>query len=89
MKEMTELLQELSEAVGVSGREEAVREIIFAAIKPYVDEIHVDTLGNVISLKQGRGQDRLKVMVAAHMDEIGLMITGPGRFAVALKIEKK
>jgi putative aminopeptidase FrvX len=76
VKEMTELLQELSEAVGVSGREEAVREIIYAAVKPHVDEIHVDALGNMITIKQGRGEDRLKVMVAAHMDEIGLMITG-------------
>jgi len=76
VKETIELLRELSEAVGVSGREDAVRQIVYEAVKPHVDEIQVDALGNVITLKQGRGHDRLKVMVAAHMDEVGLMITG-------------
>jgi putative aminopeptidase FrvX len=76
VKETAELLQELSEAVGVSGREEAVRQIIYAAVKPHVDEIKVDALGNMITSKRGRGEDRLKVMLAAHMDEVGLMITG-------------
>jgi endoglucanase len=76
VKEITELLQELSEAAGVSGQEEAVREIIYRAVKPHVDEIQVDALGNMIALKKGTGKDRLKVMVAAHMDEVGLMITG-------------
>lgn len=76
MNETIELLRELSEAVGVSGREDAVRQIIYEAVKPHVDEIQVDALGNIITLKQGRGPDRLKVMVAAHMDEVGLMITG-------------
>jgi endoglucanase len=41
-----------------------------------VDEIQVDGLGNMITLKRGTGRDRLKVMAAAHMDEVGLMITG-------------
>jgi len=76
VKEITALLQELSETVGVSGREEAVRQIIFEAVKPHVDDVRVDALGNVIALKKGRGRNSLKVMVAAHMDEIGLLITG-------------
>jgi putative aminopeptidase FrvX len=76
VKETVELLRELSEAVGVSGREESVRQIIYEAVKPHVDEIKVDALGNLITLKCGRGQNRLKVMAAAHMDEVGLMITG-------------
>ncbi len=76
MKQVAALLQELSEAVGVSGREEAVRQIIFEAVKPHVDDVRVDALGNVITLKKGRGKNPLKVMLAAHMDEIGLMITG-------------
>jgi putative aminopeptidase FrvX len=76
VKETHELLKELSEAVGVSGREDAVRQIIYQQVRPHVDEIKVDALGNMITLKQGQGRDRLKVMVAAHMDEIGLMITG-------------
>ena len=76
MKEMTELLRELSETVGVSGREEAVRQIIYQAVTPDVERVQVDGLGNLIALKPGTGKERLKVMVAAHMDEVGLMITG-------------
>jgi putative aminopeptidase FrvX len=68
------LLRELSEAVGVSGHEGAVRQLILDAIKSQIDEHRVDALGNLIALKKGRGKKRRKVMVAAHMDEIGLMI---------------
>jgi len=76
------LLKELSEARGVSGDEKAVRQIILDAIKDTVDEHRVDALGNLIALKRGKalskakgsGKSRRKVMVAAHMDEIGLMI---------------
>jgi endoglucanase len=89
VKEIAGLLKELTEAVGVSGREEAVREIVYEAVKPHVDGIKVDALGNLITYKEGRapqshggaargrskGDDHLKVMVAAHMDEVGLMIT--------------
>jgi putative aminopeptidase FrvX len=76
MSKEIELLHRLSEAMGVSGREEAVRQIIFEAVEPHVDEIQVDALGNMITLKRGAGQDQLKVMVAAHMDEVGMMIVG-------------
>jgi endoglucanase len=68
------LLKELSEARGVSGHENAVRQIILDAIQGPVDEHRVDALGNLIALKKGTGRARCKVMVAAHMDEIGLMI---------------
>ena len=68
------MLKELSEARGVSGNENAVRRIILDAIKDTVDEHRVDTLGNLIALKKGHGKSQRKVMVAAHMDEIGLMI---------------
>lgn len=68
------MLKELSEARGVSGHEDAVRHLILDAIKNTVDEHRVDALGNLIALKKGTGQTRRKVMVAAHMDEIGLMI---------------
>jgi endoglucanase len=76
------LLRELSEARGVSGHEYAVRQIILDAIQDTVDEHRVDALGNLIALKKGKvlsaakgtAQSRHKVMVAAHMDEIGLMV---------------
>ena len=69
------ILQQLSEAFGVSGHEEAVRQIIFDAIRDDVDEHRVDSIGNLITLRRGTGEVPLKVMVAAHMDEIGLMVT--------------
>lgn len=67
------LLKQLSEALGVSGNEHEVREIIKDAVKGLVDEIRVDTLGNLIAVK-GKGK-RPRVMVAAHMDEVGLMVS--------------
>jgi putative aminopeptidase FrvX len=69
------ILKELSEAFGVSGCEDEVRVIIIEAIKDHVDEVRVDSLGNLIALKKGTGESELKVMVAAHMDEVGLMMT--------------
>ena len=68
------LLKELSEAFGVSGHEGAVRRVIVDAIKDLADEHHVDALGNLIALKKGSGESKRKVMIAAHMDEVGLMI---------------
>lgn len=74
-----DLLKRLSEARGVSGDEGAVRAILREAVQEHVDEWHVDALGNLIAVRRGStppsGGDRpLKVMLAAHMDEIGLMI---------------
>lgn len=73
------MLRELSEARGVSGNEDSVREIILKVVKDRVDEHRVDALGNLICLKRGRSDHEAwpqKVMVSAHMDEIGLMVTG-------------
>jgi len=69
-----ELIEKLTEAYGPSGREEQIREIIRAEVESFVDEIRVDTMGNLIALKKGTGQGK-KVMLAAHMDEIGLIIS--------------
>lgn len=68
------LLRELSQARGVSGQEAPIRTVIVDAIKDHVHEYRIDALGNLIALKRGTGTARRKVMVAAHMDEIGLMI---------------
>ncbi len=65
-------LQELSEAVGVSGDEGAIRKIVLNAIDGHVDQVSTDTMGNIIAIKKGRG--RMHVMAAAHMDEVGVMI---------------
>lgn len=69
---MFELIKKLTEAHGVSGNEEEVRDIIISEIKPYIDEFKVDALGNLIAIKKGNAR---KIMIAAHMDEIGLMVT--------------
>ena len=71
---MNELIKKLVEAYGPSGFEDQIRELILEEVKPHADEISVDPMGNLIALKKGDGTG-LKVMIAAHMDEIGLMIT--------------
>lgn len=69
-----ELLKRLSEAPGVSGDERAVRAILKEAVQPYADELRVDALGNLIAVRRATVERPLRVMVEAHMDEIGLMI---------------
>ena len=71
-----ELLKELCQTDGVSGHEAAVAEIVVQKAASYADDISRDALGNVIAWKKGSGCDAPRVMVAAHMDEIGLMVTG-------------
>ena len=67
-----ELLKKIVSAFGPSGREDEIREVIKNEIAPYVDEIKVDNMGNLICHKKGNGK---KLMMAAHMDEIGIMVT--------------
>jgi endoglucanase len=74
------ILEDIAQARGVSGNEGAVRSVILEAIKDRIEDHRVDALGNLICLRKARrpaqpGGPR-KVMVAAHMDEIGLIITG-------------
>lgn len=68
------LLKNITEAFGVSGYEKVVREIIKEEIRDYADEITVDALGNLIVYKKGIGEDKKKIMTAAHMDEIGFQV---------------
>ncbi len=70
-----DLLKRLSNAPGVSGNESAVRDIIANEIRPYVDDMRTDHLGNLIAFKKGTRRERRNVMLAAHMDEVGLMIS--------------
>ena len=70
------ILKELSEAFGVSGNEDDVRAIVLDAVREHVDEVKVDALGNVLAFKRGTGRQRMRVMLAAHMDEVGLMVVG-------------
>ena len=100
--EVIPLLKQLSEADGIAGREEPVRELLRQTWAPFVDEMREGKLGSLIALKRGTGPDgptarlslrpelrprgspkseltgvpRPKLMLAVHMDEIGLVVTG-------------
>ena len=67
------LLSEICQAPGAPGHEQKIREVVLREVKPLVDEIKIDNMGNVVAIKRGR--KRKKVMVAAHMDEIGFIVT--------------
>ena len=69
------LLETLSNASGVSGEEDEVRSLILPAIRDHVAEIDVDALGNLTAIQPGAVYPEFTVMIAAHMDEIGLMVT--------------
>ncbi len=70
------LLEKLCNVIAISGDEGEVRKIVLEEIKPYADEVKVDALGNVLATKQGRARSgkRMRVMLDAHMDEVGFMI---------------
>ncbi|NPV62439.1 MAG: M42 family metallopeptidase [Methanotrichaceae archaeon] len=71
MSDIKSLLERLSNAHGISGREESVLEMVQKEIGPYVDEVKTDCIGNLIATKKG---DSFSVMIEAHADEIGLMV---------------
>ena len=68
------LLEKLCNACAVSGDEGEVRKIVLEEVKPYADEIKVDALGNVLVTKLGSGKNRPRVMLDAHMDEVGFIL---------------
>ena len=68
------VLKELCLCPSVSGREQKIREKISAIVSPFCDEMRTDALGNLIAVKKGVGGGK-RVMLAAHMDEIGFMVT--------------
>ncbi len=84
---LKELVKRLTETYGPSGHEALVRDFIREQIKNLADEVRIDSLGNLIARKKGVGAaPRRKIMLAAHMDEIGVMVThvdekGFARFA--------
>lgn len=72
---MKQLIQKLVETVGPSGYEQAVREVVRGEIEGAVDEIRVDALGNLIARKGSKADGGLRIMLSAHMDEIGVIVT--------------
>ncbi|MBE5817074.1 MAG: M42 family metallopeptidase [Clostridiales bacterium] len=71
---MKDFLMEIAGVFGPAGDEGLIREYITEKIKDIADEIRVDAMGNLIALKKGSGEGK-RVMVAAHMDSIGIMVT--------------
>jgi putative aminopeptidase FrvX len=73
-KKQVTLLEKLCNAMALSGDESEVRTIILDEIRPYMDGHSIDSMGNLLVTRSGTDRDRLKVMLAAHMDEVGFMI---------------
>jgi endoglucanase len=78
---MRELIRKLTETYGPSGAEEKIRTVIRAEVEPLADELRVDPLGSLVARKQapsagsGRSEKGKRIVLAAHMDEIGVMVT--------------
>ena len=72
---MIELLKDLCRLPGVSGDEDRVRDFIRAKAAPYASSIRTDALGNLIVFKKGRKTTGNKLLLAAHMDEVGVIVT--------------
>jgi endoglucanase len=70
------LLEKLCNAIAVSGDEGEVRQIVLEEVRPYADEVKIDALGSVLVTKKGSGKKRVRVMLDAHMDEVGFMLVG-------------
>ncbi len=71
LERISNLLEKFSNAHGVSGYEKNIQKLFSEEIKPFIDNVKIDNIGNLVAQKKGRG---LSIMIAAHMDEIGLMI---------------
>ncbi|WOC32136.1 MULTISPECIES: zinc-binding metallopeptidase family protein [Caproicibacterium] len=68
-------LPKLCTARGISGAEDAVRELILSYIRPYAEKIEITPLGSVLAYKKGRSRARTRLLLNAHMDEVGLIVT--------------
>lgn len=69
------LLERLCNANGISGDESAIRDIIISEIKDSKAEYYIDNIGNLIVFKKGRKKPEKKLLISAHMDEVGFIVT--------------
>ena len=72
---MLDIFKKIAAAQGVSGSENDTAGVIAELMSEYTDDISIDTLGNLIAVKKGSGENKQKIMLCAHMDEIGFMVT--------------
>ena len=68
-------LKTLCNISSVSGREDAIKNKLRELVAPFCDEVYTDALGNLIAVKKGTRADAKNIMLCAHMDEIGFMVT--------------
>lgn len=73
-KKELDLLTRLCNALSVSGDEQEIRAIVTEELRDFADVTKVDAMGNVLVRREGTSKDRVRVMIAAHMDEVGFMI---------------
>lgn len=72
---MLKLIEELCAINGVSGDEQRVRDYIRAQAEPYADKMWTDAIGNLIVFKKGKKSTEHKLLLSAHMDEVGIIVT--------------
>jgi tetrahedral aminopeptidase len=70
-----DLLKRLCETPGIAGREDRMRALVAEELRPLVDELRADALGNLVGTRRGAGEGGPRVMVAAHVDEIGFFVS--------------
>lgn len=75
MLEDLKILEKLCSSYGISGDETRIKDIILDKITPFVTELNVDNLGNIIAFKKGKRTPKKKIMLSAHMDEVGFIVT--------------
>lgn len=75
MDQTMKMFQKLTETPGVPGRESAIRDVLRTYVQPYADEIDFDGLGSLIAVKKGAAADSPRIVLAAHLDEVGFMVT--------------
>ena len=89
-----QLLETLCACNGISGSEGSVRELILREITPHVTDVQIDPLGSIIAFKKGKNRAKTDLMLSAHMDEVGLIVTyitedGKLKFAPVGGIDKR
>jgi endoglucanase len=72
---MKNLIRKLVEVSGPSGYESRIRDCVIKEVEPLIDEVRIDNLGNLIVRKGDKAKNGLRIMVAAHIDEIGVMVS--------------
>ena len=70
----SQLLKKLSDADSIASCEDEVREILYQELKEVCDDISCDALGSLIFHKRGTDENALKIMICAHMDEVGFIV---------------